>query len=104
MFKCNKCGSEFAEPNRWEEKEYHSEVDAHEHFECEGCPECGSQDIDEWDECVVCDEGAATDGVLCDTCGDEIYNKIAAFFMGLKDDYKILDGDVEDIINYYWER
>lgn len=65
-YTCRDCDTEFSEDDAYNRKSYH---DAAEYCRYEGrpsCPECGSYDLDETEECEVCGEPA--NGKLCDTC------------------------------------
>lgn len=46
MYRCNYCKQEFDEPDT--HREYHSEVDCSEYWEC--CPYCGEANFEEVNE------------------------------------------------------
>lgn len=76
IYKCNKCGGIFVEPEQKIEYENHSELAGeigpkYETLYEEVCPNCGSTDIEGSYRCECCDQGYGEyyeSGFFCDEC------------------------------------
>lgn len=90
MYICNKCGKVFDEAVVVRDDPSPDGVSlvsgCYEYFEC---PHCGSGDIDEAVECVVCGDYFADDGDdICQECFNKIENELDALRakMGLEEE------------------
>ena len=48
--KCLSCGAIFYEPDYIQDRQWHSEVGAYENMSFPCCPDCGSEDFEDFDE------------------------------------------------------
>lgn len=49
-YRCLDCGAIFFKPGYFEERQYHGEVGCTERFGRSCCPDCGSEEIEEYSE------------------------------------------------------
>ncbi len=101
MYKCNNCGAVCTEPDTiYDSVPYGSTyVD---YPSGDKCPSCGSDDIEEVEECKMCGEWAAVEYDLCQNCIDDIHQQVKRITDNLKGigiDLAVLDDIIEREMN-----
>ena len=74
MYKCNRCGYLFDEPNVVVER--HRELDFMDAEYIDMCPNCGSGNYEEAYPCEMCGEYHSNDGPLCGDCREDLIYSI----------------------------
>lgn len=92
MYICKDCGALFEEPAVWYDDPSPAGVGlpsgSYEYCEC---PECGSDDFEEANECPRCDCHYLGDKILCDDCMEELgieLREIKGRFHMTQDDFE----------------
>lgn len=94
MFKCLDCGATFPEPNveQIEDPREYWGAACSETFVEYHCPYCGSDDVDEQNDCIIC--GEATEDGFCKQCHVNLQHDLEQ----IQKDYKLTWGQLQDFI------
>lgn len=94
MYKCLDCGDFFEEPDTRDivnPSEYWGRP-VNEYLQAEVCPHCGSEDIEEAKECIIC--GSPSEDDFCKDCHIDLENQLEE----LKHRYEITYDILQDFI------
>lgn len=94
MYKCNKCGEVFDEPESREETLSYDPV-YKEYYNV--CPYCGSEDFEDATLCSVCGNEYITDGDYCEFCKSEMSERISKLITETEREYNADYKTVKDM-------
>lgn len=100
---CNSC-NQIVDEEYIEESESHTELDPvgwfypSEEYETEVCSECGSDDLEEPGECIICGEPCDPDKEICPDCEGQIDSEVD----GLVDYFRGKYENSLSLFDYYY--